>query len=501
MLRLRIDRLAGRLATMPLLKLLIPFAVGIALAERWMMPWWMLLLVLATTGTAAILFRRSAYLLLAFVAAGWLNAALREDAVAVPYDLPTGYAVRVTTNPLPTARRFRSEGVLEAWRDPATGRWQAAEGRLNLIADSSVVLYAGDRILYEGRIVPFRTDPEAYRRLMIRRGFAGSCFLSERSVVLREAEDKPSLHTRAARRMARLLPPTVDRTDRAASAVVRAMTVGDRSGIDRQLRTDYSYSGMSHLLSVSGLHTGIVFALLNLLLWWIPLLRRGQLLRGLLVVVAVWLFVAAAGFPPSAIRAAVMCSVLQCALFSSSVYSAMNAWSAAALVMLVWNPSWIGDVGFQLSFVAVAAILVWGVPLGRWCRVRWRLPNAALQTVVVGLVASVATAPLISHYFGIVPLLGVWFNPVVILLGTLLVAGGVLILVCPFKLPLLGEAVLMLGKWQNRLAAWITRQEGSVAEVSLTRGEVMAIYLLLIVLTLVGGCIEKRKDKLLPDVE
>lgn len=149
------------------------------------------------------------------------------------------------------------------------------------------------------------------------------------------------------------------------------MTAGDRSGITPELRAAYSRSGLSHLLAVSGLHTGIVFALVNLLLWWLPLLRRGHLLRNLLAAACIWIYVAAAGFPPSAVRAAVMFTMLQSALASASEYNGLNALAAAAFGMLLWNPAWLGDISFQLSFAAVAAILAWGVPL---CR---RLPHPA----------------------------------------------------------------------------------------------------------------------------
>ncbi|MFQ7503233.1 MAG: ComEC/Rec2 family competence protein, partial [Alistipes finegoldii] len=142
-----------------------------------------------------------------------------------------------------------------------------------------------------------------------------------------------------------------------AGAVCRAMVTGDRSGITQELRTVYSRSGLSHLLAVSGLHTGIVFALVNLMLWWLPLLHRGHLVRNLLATVCIWLFVAAAGFSPSAVRAAVMCTMLQFALASASEYVALNALAAAGFGMLLWNPAWLGDISFQLSFIAVAAIL------------------------------------------------------------------------------------------------------------------------------------------------
>ena len=87
-----------------------------------------------------------------------------------------------------------------------------------------------------------------------------------------------------------------------------------------------------------------------------------EILRNLLAAACIWIYVAAAGFPPSAIRAAVMCTVLQTALASASEYVGLNALAAAGFGMLIWNPSWLGDISFQLSFVAVAAILAWGVP-------------------------------------------------------------------------------------------------------------------------------------------
>ena len=188
---------------------------------------------------------------------------------------------------------------------------------------------------------------------------------------------------------------------------------------------------MSHLLAVSGLHTGIVFALVNLALWWLPLFRRGHLLKNLRAAVAVWLFVAAAGFPPSAVRAAAMCTVLQAALASASEYVGLNALAAAGFGMLVWNPNWLGDISFQLSFVAVAAILAWGVPLCRRCRTRWKGVNVVVDAYLIGFVATAATAPLVSHTFGVVPLAGLVVNPLAIALAGVVVFGGALWMLAP----------------------------------------------------------------------
>ena len=156
-------------------------------------------------------------------------------------------------------------------------------------------------------------------------------WLSERTLIERLPGRSSALHLHAVERMQRIGL----RGD--AGAVCRAMVTGDRSDITQELRTVYSRSGLSHLLAVSGLHTGIVFALVNLALWWLPLFRRGHLLKNLLAAVAVWLFVAAAGFPPSAVRAAAMCTVLQAALASASEYVGLNALAAAGFGMLVWK--------------------------------------------------------------------------------------------------------------------------------------------------------------------
>ena len=123
----------------------------------------------------------------------------------------------------------------------------------------------------------------------------------------------------------------------------------------------------------------------------------------------------------------------------------MNALALAAFGMLLWNPNWIGDLSFLLSFLAVAGILLWGVPLCRRCRTRHRWLNAVSDAYVIGLTATLATAPLVSHTFGIVPLAGLVVNPVAILLAGVVVFGGALWMLLPvgWLAPLFG---LVTGK-------------------------------------------------------
>ena len=284
------------------------------------------------------------------------------------------------------------------------------------------------------------------------------------------------------------------------AGVLAAMVTGDRSGITQELRTVYSRSGLSHLLAVSGLHTGIVFALVNLMLWWLPLLHRGHLVRNLLATVCIWLFVAAAGFSPSAVRAAVMCTMLQFALASASEYVALNALAAAGFGMLLWNPAWLGDISFQLSFIAVAAILAWGVPLCRLLHTRRRALNLLTDALVISLVAGIATAPLVSHTFGTVPLAGLLVNPVAILVGSIVVLGGTVWMILPvnwlapaFDAVLSGTAGLL-----NTLARAAAALPGGYAEYTLGGGATAGIYLFFLLTTLAAWSFEPKKSVHLP---
>lgn len=480
--------LAERLERMPILKLLAPFAAGILLSEHYALPLWFLAGAFALCGTLAILLRSGAAVLLLAATTGFAAGQLRTRERTVP--LGTNCIWEIEVDALPTRRgRFTAaEGVVRAWRDPVRGRWHASGDRILLRADTLTPLTGGERIRCHGTLRPLR-GPEGYLRLMDRRGYAGTLRLSERLILERLPEKRSSLHLRAAEKL------SATGLHGEAGAVVRAMTVADRSGITPELRASYARSGLAHLLAVSGLHTGIVFLLVNLLLRPLTLLRRGHVLRNLAAAAAVWLYVAATGFPPSAVRAAVMCTLLQAALASASEYTALNALAAAAFGMLLWNPAWIGDISFRLSFLAVGAILAWGVPLCRRLHTRFRLLNALTDTLAIGLCASLATAPLVCNTFGILPVAGLLLNPLVIpLAGTVVLCGTLLLalpasgLAGPVRLVAEGAARVL-----DTLADAAAALPGGFAEYTLPALPAAIVYLVFLLLTAAAWCAEPEK--------
>lgn len=483
--------LLERLERLSVLKAFVPFLIGILLAEHYALPGWFLAAGILIAGGCAVLFRSSVAAVALLLAVGFGTAQLRQRHRTVPRNATALFDLRIEGIPSDRGTRSSVEAEVIAWRDPSSDEWFAAGDRLMLYTDSLVDLQAGERIGCRGRIRDFRGRAAGYRRLMRRRGFSGTMWVGQRNLLFRRAPEKLPLHVAAVGRLARL--GLSDRSD----ALVRAMAAGDRSRLAPDLREQYARCGFSHLLAVSGLHTGIVFGSVYLLFGWLFLLRRGHLYYYLFSAAVIWLFVAAAGFPPSAVRAAVMCTLLQGALFAGREYAALNAWAVAAFVMLLWRPAWVGDISFQLSFLAVFFLLVWAVPIQRRIRTHWRTVDTAIAAVVVSLVAGFATAPLVAHTFGMIPVAGLLLNPIAVLpAAVIILCGTVWMLVpVPFLAPLFRGCIEAAASSLDALARLAEYLPATTVECRPDGTTTCCIYGLLLAATFAVWSVEPRERK------
>lgn len=185
-----------------------------------------------------------------------------------------------------------------------------------------------------------------------------------------------------------------------AYAVVAAMALGDKSALTHELRDTYSVSGASHVLALSGLHLGIIYCMLWLLLPH----RRWPAVSQTIILIVMWLYVLLVGMPVSVVRSAVMLTVYGLLSISHRNKMSVNALAFTAIVMLMWNPEWLFDIGFQLSFMAVLAILLF-VPVfedvfsAKYLQ-EHRLIRYVWGLVAVSVSAQIGVAPLLAYYFG-----------------------------------------------------------------------------------------------------
>jgi competence protein ComEC len=244
-----------------------------------------------------------------------------------------------------------------------------------------------------------------------------------------------------------------------ALGVLSALTVGDKTELDESVRDSYSTAGVSHILALSGLHVGLLYALFLLLLR--PLAERGvggRCLRAFLLLVGLWAFAFFTGLSPSVVRSSCMFSLLALAEVSGRETTSLNTLAATAWLMLLVRPSWLFDVGFQLSFVAVASILWLYGPLYR----RWPFKGKAGAYVGgligVSVAAQVGTAPLVAYYFSGFPTYFLLSNLVVIpLISLILYLSVVLLALTPWAWAqgALAGAVCWLIDLMNGFVRWV----------------------------------------------
>lgn len=324
----------------------------------------------------------------------------------VPYDLRYDAIAVVTADPAPVLnkkwQRIRID--LLATRDSTTD-WR--EHRFSAFAnvDTSLKMSVkrGDTIALRGR---FRQIGGAYGERLVKQGVMGQFYSYNASVVGRSDSswfDRiNAARLRAADRISQL-----DTSAAAATATLTAITIGMRGEMPHETIVDYRFTGVAHLLAISGLHIGIIVALLNLLLIAIrPWSRAGRYIYSGLIILMLWGYTLYSGMSPSVLRAVVMFTLYQIATMIYRDGTSLNVLSAAAIILLLINPLYIYDLGFQLSFVAMAGITLFYRPISSMRRIENRILRALWQAVIVALCAQIAVLPLSVYYFGYLPFLG-----------------------------------------------------------------------------------------------
>ena len=182
-------------------------------------------------------------------------------------------------------------------------------------------------------------------------------------------------------------------------AVTSAITVGYVNELDTEVKKAYSSSGAMHILSVSGLHVGVVYIVINFLLLFMRKKRFLVILKAIIIVSFLWFYALLTGMSPSVLRAATMFSfvVIGNALIrKTNIY---NTLSASAMLMLVVNPLMLFDIGFQLSYLAVIGIVFFHPLIYKSIYLKNKLLDYVWSLTSVGIAAQIITLPISLYYF------------------------------------------------------------------------------------------------------
>ena len=248
-------------------------------------------------------------------------------------------------------------------------------------------------------------------------------------------------------------------------AVASALILGERSEIDRETLTDYSSSGIVHILAVSGLHVGLIYAGLLLILGrWRKL--KNSWTGALICLSALWLYAMMTGLSASVLRAAVMYSFIAISSVRKVSLSPFNALSASAFILLVFNPWIFKNTGFQLSYAAVWGIISFQKTLSTLFTPSRKLFRYLQESISISVAAQATTSPLTFFVFGSFPSYFLAANLIAIPFSTLLTYAGIAAIIFA-DVPFLGEflaACLGLGiRFLNGIAEVVSSLPGASA--------------------------------------
>ncbi len=435
----------------------------------------------------------------------WL---FQQEVRKVVFDFPdeeTVYYFCLTEEPERKARSVLCKGYLPVGRDSVGEFAVERHVLLYLAVDSlSSSLVRGDELWISARLRPpsNRGNPDEfdYAWYLFRCGISGTGFAASGKWQLAGHSDTRTLFQIASDVRGKVLE-LYRRLgfEGETFAVLAAVTLGYKQELSEEIRSTYASTGASHILALSGLHIGFLYLLFYYLLVRPVRHRPGIRVAGVLVLILLlWGFAFLTGLSPSVVRSVGMFSLLSLSLLFPGQAISLNTWAAAGFLMLLFRPFWLMDVGFQLSFSAVAAILC----IQPWLYGKWRIKNPVgsylwgLTTVSVA--AQIGTFPLILYYFSRFPLWGLLTNLLVVPMVSLWIwtAAGMLLLT-PFPglqqwvAAGLGELIgfthrLLSGIEQWPLVVW--------EQIRMTLPEVVFCYLLLF---LIGWYVAGRRFSVL----
>lgn len=305
--------------------------------------------------------------------------------------------------------------------------WSHCTGKVIIYA-SSPVLY-GDRLIISsppsaisGPANPLEFD---YRRYMLHKNIRFRQFLSPEDYMVFETST-PSYFRKWGNAVQETGIQTLNGTipEANANSIAKALLLGVRSNINDELQEAYAHAGVIHVLAISGLHLGIIYGLLVVLfgrfkkkLWFVGL-----------TIVVLWSYAFVAGLPSSVTRAALMFSVLSIGGYFYKTPNIFNTLALSAFILLFINPFQLFTVGFQLSYLAVLGIIILYPVINGIFATKFEILERVWSLTSIGIAAQVFTFPLVIYYFHNFPLLFFVSNLIIIPLATIVLIGGLVLL-------------------------------------------------------------------------
>ena len=280
--------------------------------------------------------------------------------------------------------------------------------------------------------------------------------------------------------------------------LAEALLIGYKYDLDKNLLQAYSNTGVVHIIAISGLHLALIY---GLLVFATRFLGRRKLywLRIGIILLGIWSFTLLAGTQPSVLRAAVMFSFIGLGELLGRKTSIYNSLALSAFLLLLLNPFFLWDVGFQLSYAAVFSIVAFFKPIYNWFYFKNKLVDSIWKLNAVTIAAQLFTLPISIYHFHQFPLLVLVTNMVAVPLSSMILVAEIILCLLSFINPLanaIGSAITFLISFMNNYIEGLDQLPIAVWD-DISLNVVQTILLTAIIATAAYGFMEKYKKAVL----
>ena len=266
--------------------------------------------------------------------------------------------------------------------------------------------------------------------------------------------------------------------------IATALVLGIKDYLPDDIKTTYANTGTMHVLAVSGLHVALLFWILNLFIGRWRERPPYKVVSFLVLLGFIWLYGFVTALSASVLRAVIMFSFISFANTFRKQANIYNTLAAAAFFLLLYNPYFLLDVGFQLSFLAVLGIVYFQPKIYAWLEINAWLPNKIWALVSTSLAAQLAVLPLSFYYFHQFPVYFLLANIAAVFLSNLaLIVGFVLLGVCwlPVLPVWLGHILAGLLQLMNSISGFLLKLPLAVISgIDISPAQTWLLYGLLI---------------------
>jgi len=216
-----------------------------------------------------------------------------------------------------------------------------------------------------------------------------------------------------------------------AIAVASTLILGYRADLSSDVLQAYQNTGTVYVLTVSGAQVAVIYFMLSFALSFLNRYRYGKVIKAVIIITLIWYYALLSGLSPAVCRAVIVVSMVVIGRTFNRYINSLNVLAISAFALLLYDPYYITEVGFQLAYVAVAGLIIFRPIVYKWFKFKNRLANRVWSLCSVSIAAQVVTFPLSAYYFHQFPVYFLVTNLLVVVPVTVAMYTGLICLLLP----------------------------------------------------------------------